>query len=216
MDQETKSSLRTGIVDQGRYASDSIYRETIDRHNPAAVPPRLKQFPPEYYAQNRREAGDFLIFLGGVAFRAAKWLFFAVVFVFFGGLLWFLAEERFPSLSAPAVVGAGLGVAGVFGAIFTRKAFRQGQGAVARFLYNPVQGAAFFAGLATVPLGLIGGYSGEDGRLAFNDLQALSILVAVYICGFALSLTYRRWTLTGLFAAISCLLLAPAWWPYLT
>jgi len=202
MDHETKSAIQFGTVDRNRYANDPGYKDAIDRHNPAAAPTQLKQFPEEYYAQNRAEFVEFLI-------AVIRWVFTGLLPAAFVGLTLLalafglaaitMAELPMnpPDLNAASYIGLGAAaLAGMAYAAYARRAQKLG---ILGLISKTGQGAALGACVILMPIFVFVSYQNPPAdRVA--DAQAFVIAALCMVAGLALTLSYRRWMLTGAFA----------------
>ncbi|MEO0589558.1 MAG: hypothetical protein AAFZ11_03240 [Pseudomonadota bacterium] len=198
MDYYAKSAIKTGIVDRSRYANDPIYRDTLNRHLPSAhllaQPPQFKQYPPEYYAQNRAE---FVEFLG----ELIRWAFVGLTLLALAFVLAAITMAEMPT-NAPELNTAsyiGLGVAGIAGLAYAVAARRAEKLSVLGLISKTGQGASLAACAIMVPVFLF--VSVQDPQAdRLEELKAMGIAIAVMAAGLALTLSYRRWMLTGAFA----------------
>ncbi|MEL6488103.1 MAG: hypothetical protein AAFQ13_13275 [Pseudomonadota bacterium] len=209
MDYGTKATLRSGIVDRNRYANDPIYRETIRRHNPMAEPTRLKQFDPEYYAQNRAEFAEFLVEL-------IRWAFVGLTLLALAFVLAAITMAEMPT-NAPDLNAAsyiGLGAAGLAGVVYAAAARRAEKLGILGLISKTGQGASLAACVILMPIFVFMSFWVLPAD-PVADAQAFAIAAACMVAGLALTLSYKRWMLTGAFAFYAAVFVGAAFVPAL-
>ncbi|MEM1194640.1 MAG: hypothetical protein AAGH57_00925 [Pseudomonadota bacterium] len=202
MDHDTQSAIRSGIVNRARYANDPAYRHAVDIHNPMAAPTRLKQFPEEYYARNRAAAAQGL-------WETLKWtlrtlipsVFALLTLVFFALALPMVTEGSGEVVGFQPLSFVGLGAAFLVGITYALMArAKRIERNWLRFIAQMFQGATLAACIVMVPLFLFLGH--QDAIAGRGDgFAGVAILMPILVAGLAAILSYRRWMLTGFFAA---------------
>ncbi|MEM6858223.1 MAG: hypothetical protein AAF559_10155 [Pseudomonadota bacterium] len=199
MDHGTKSTIRTGIVDKDRYASDPIYRHNVDVHAPMAAPTRLKQFSDEYYAANRAEAAQglwALIVWIVTVFVPAVFVLGALLFMALG--LAFAIDPEAKGIAASSYVG--LSIAAIGGLAYAWLARRAQKTGFVGQIGLVGQGAALAACVIMMPVFVFGAhFDAQAGRI--DGFEEIAVFAPILVAGLALTLSYRRWLLTCLFTA---------------